>query len=80
VTADLSPAPAPSGPPVFVTELPDLIQPEEYAVHPSGGLVRVRIDVGAEGVEVLGDALRPAVLEELLAALGGGPPEQMLCG
>jgi hypothetical protein len=33
-----------------------------------------------DGVAVLGDAFRPATLEALLTALGGGPVEQMLCG
>lgn len=65
---------------VFVESLPDLIEPDEYAAHPRGGLVRLRIVVTADGVEVLGDAMRPAGVEELLAALGGGPVEQMLCG
>ncbi len=70
----------PPDPPVFVADLPDLIQPSEYADHADGGLVRLRITVTPAGVEVLGDALRPAMLEALLAALGGGPVEQMLCG
>lgn len=64
----------------FVDALPDLIDPAEYAAHPSGGLVRLRVVVTADGVEVLGDAMRPAGVEELLAALGGGTVEQMLCG
>ncbi|MEY9927463.1 hypothetical protein ABH926_002097 [Catenulispora sp. GP43] len=64
----------------FVESLPDLIEPGEYAAHPGGGLVRLRIVVSADGVEVLGDAMRPVSIEELLAALGGGPVEQMLCG
>jgi hypothetical protein len=72
--------PRSSGAPAFVAELPDLIQPAEYADHVDGGLVRLRIAVTSTGVEVLGDALRPAVLEALLAELGGGPVEQMLCG
>ncbi len=79
----LEPPPADSGsplPPIFVSELPDLIEPSEYAGHPDGDLVRLRIRVTPDGVEVLGDALRPASLERMLAVLGGGPVEQMLCG
>jgi hypothetical protein len=64
----------------FVEDLPDLIQPEEYADHPEGRLVRVRISVTADGVEILGDAFRPEVLEEVLRRLGPGEIEQMLCG
>jgi hypothetical protein len=65
---------------VYVESLPDLIDASEYGAHPDGRLVRVRITVTDGGVEILGDAFRPAALEALLAALGGGPAEQMLCG
>lgn len=64
----------------FVENLPDLIQPEEYADHPEGRLVRLRISVTGDGVEILGDAFRPEVLEEILRRLGPGEIEQMLCG
>ena len=64
----------------FVPDLPDLIGPEEYAEHPGGRLVRFRISVTSEGIEILGDSFRPAAVEEILAALGCGPIEQMLCG
>jgi hypothetical protein len=64
----------------FVAELPDLIGPEEYEAHPDGGLVRLRISAGPDGVEVLGDALRPEVLEAILGALEPEVIEQMLCG
>jgi hypothetical protein len=65
---------------VFVESLPDLIDPSEYAEHPHGDLVRLRIVVTEAGVEVQGDAMRPLSVETLLAALGGGATEQMLCG
>jgi hypothetical protein len=64
----------------FVEQLPDLIGPEEYAEQPAGGLVRIQISVGENGVEVLGDAIRPEVLERILASLGPEEIEQMLCG
>jgi hypothetical protein len=64
----------------FVESLPDLIDATEYDSHPTGGLVRLRITVTDTGVEVLGDGLRPEAVEALLAALGGGTMEQMLCG
>lgn len=64
----------------FVESLPDLIDPSEYADHPQGGLVRLQVVVTDDGVEVLGDAMRPVNIEALLAALGGGSTEQMLCG
>lgn len=64
----------------FVEHLPDLIAPEEYAGDPAGRRVRVRIRVTAEGVEVLGDAVRPDELERLLQGLDPEVLEQMLCG
>jgi hypothetical protein len=64
----------------FVSHLPDLIQPEEYADDPGGRRVRLRIRATADGVEVLGDAVRPAALEQLLEELGAAVIEQMLCG
>lgn len=64
----------------FVEDLPDLIQPDEYAEHPDGRLVRFRISVTEDGVEILGDAFRPEVLEGILNGLGPEEIEQMLCG
>lgn len=64
----------------FVADLPDLISPDEYADHPDGRLVRFRIAVTDEGVEILGDGFRPAAVEQILSVLGVGPIEQMLCG
>jgi FtsH ternary system-associated peptide len=64
----------------FVEHLPDLIGPEEYASQPEGDLVRIRISVSDDGVEMLGDAMRPDVLERILVALGPQVIEQMLCG
>lgn len=64
----------------FVESLPDLIGPGEYADHPDGRLLRFRIRVTGDGVEILGDAFRPEVLEEILRNLGPGDIEQMLCG
>jgi hypothetical protein len=65
---------------VFADAIPDLIEPEEYADHPRGNLVRVRIVVTDAGVEVLGDAMRPRAVEGVLRSLDEGPVEQMLCG
>lgn len=64
----------------YVEDLPDLIQPEDYPDHPDGRLMRFRIAVTADGVEVLGDAFRPDVLEAILRGLGHDEIEQMLCG
>jgi hypothetical protein len=63
-----------------VAALPDLIDASEYASHPEGGLVRVRITVTDSGVEILGDGMRPEVIERMLATIDHGTLEQMLCG
>nr|WP_322756338.1 radical SAM-modified peptide, FtsH ternary system-associated [Frankia sp. Cas3] len=78
--ADGSVADGRTGGNTFVESLPDLIDGSEYADYPDGRLVRLQITVTESGVEIIGDAFRPAVLEALLADLGGGPTEQMLCG
>lgn len=64
----------------YVADLPDLIQPEDYAADLAGRLVRLRIRVTEDGVEVLGDAVRPLELEALLEGLDPSVIEQMLCG
>jgi hypothetical protein len=64
----------------FVPHLPDLISPEDYPKDPGGRLVRFRIRVTGEGIEVLGDAMRPLTLEQLLETLGAEAIDQMLCG
>ena len=64
----------------FVPQLPDLIHPEDYAGDPAGRRIRLRIRATGEGVELLGDALRPAALERLLEALDAEVIEQLLCG
>jgi FtsH ternary system-associated peptide len=65
---------------VFTDSLPDLIDASEYPQYPDGALVRVRISVTDAGVEILGDGLRPELIEQVLAAIADGPMEQMLCG
>lgn len=64
----------------FVPDLPDLIDAAEYDDHPDGRLVRLRITWDEQGVEVLGDAFRPDMLEALLERMGPDAIEQMLCG
>ncbi len=64
----------------FVPHLPDLIAPEEYEADPSGRRVRLRVRVTADGIEVLGDAVRPDELERILLSLDPAELEQMLCG
>ena len=66
---------------VFTESLPDLIDAKEYSRYPNGTLVRIKISVTETGVEIIGDGLRPELIEQVLAAIGGSDPmEQMLCG
>jgi FtsH ternary system-associated peptide len=64
----------------FVPDLPDLIHPEDYASDPEGRRVRLRVRITDDKVEILGDAMRPQVLEHLLEEMGAEVIEQMLCG
>jgi hypothetical protein len=64
----------------FVPQLPDLIHPDDYDSDPNGRRLRLQIRATADGVEVLGDAMRPVVLEQMLAELDPDVIEQMLCG
>lgn len=64
----------------FVAALPDLIDAAEYESYPDGRLMRFQLRVTDDGVQVLGDAFRPAVLESILRGIDDGPIEQMLCG
>ncbi|MHB9858296.1 radical SAM-modified peptide, FtsH ternary system-associated [Streptomyces sp. YIM S03343] len=64
----------------MVPHIPDLIQPEEYEQHPQGRLVRISISSDGNGVQLIGDAFRPELLERLLESLGPDDIEQMLCG
>jgi hypothetical protein len=71
----------PADPPfVFVPHLPDLIDPSEYPDHPDGRLIRIEIRTSEQAVEILADGIRPASVEQLLAGIGGGPIDEMLCG
>jgi len=63
-----------------VNHLPDLITREDYAAAHEQQLVRFRMTVTDEGLEIIGDSPYPHKLEELLAALGPDAIEMILCG
>ncbi|MEU9478261.1 radical SAM-modified peptide, FtsH ternary system-associated [Streptomyces sp. NPDC048191] len=63
-----------------VDSLPDLIDADEYARHPEGRLIRIRLTWSSAGLDILGDAFRPDLLERLLEGLGPDEIEQMMCG
>ncbi len=63
----------------YVSHLPDLIRPEEYA-DSNKKRVRIRIRVTREGLEILGDSMYPQQLEKLLKKAGAKKLEGVLCG
>lgn len=65
---------------VFVSELPELIEPECYSKNVKGGLVRLRIRITEQGIEILGDAMRPDTLDHIIDRLGITEVERILCG
>ncbi len=64
----------------FVSHLPDLIHPEEYSEDPKGSRIRIRIKMTGDGIEVMGDAVKPDELDKLLKELGAKTIEKVLCG
>ncbi len=64
----------------IVAELPDLMRPEDYLDAASVKKVRVRLTLGDDGVEILGDSLYVEILERLLRESGPHPIERSLCG
>ena len=64
----------------FVDHLPDLIDPDDYPDDPNGRRIRLRIRLTDQGIEILGDAVRPDELDRLLETLDPEVIEQMLCG
>ena len=65
---------------VFVEHIPDLIQPEDYPDDPAGRRLRLQIRIIGDDIEIIGDAVRPGELEQILERLGAKTIEQMLCG
>ncbi len=64
----------------IVASLPDLITPKDYQKCAEQKTIRLRISVGENGVEILGDSLYVEPLEKLLAAGGARLMERSLCG
>jgi len=64
----------------YVTNLPDLITLEDYRSSNRQKLVRFRLTITDEGIEIIGDSSYPHGLEELLTALSPRTIEMVLCG
>jgi hypothetical protein len=52
----------------LVSQLPDLMQPQDYRETGTKKKIRLRLTITEQGIEILGDALHAAELEELLTA------------
>jgi hypothetical protein len=64
----------------FVNELPDLMTWEDYESADHRKIVRFRLKVTDQGLEIIGDSAYAHVLEKLLAELKPEKIEAMLCG
>ncbi len=64
----------------LVPDLPDLIGEDDYLSPATDATIRVRISLGQDGIEILGDSPRPAQLEELLMCLRPRHIEKTPCG
>jgi hypothetical protein len=64
----------------YVDHIPDLMTWDDYEVSHRRKLIRLRLRVTEEGLEIVGDSPYPCQLEELMAALGPEVIEMMLCG
>ncbi len=66
--------------PTYVNHIPDLMTWDDYEVSHERKLVRFRLTVTDNGLEIIGDSPYPHLLEELLAKLDPAMVEMMLCG
>jgi len=64
----------------YVNHLPDLINEDDYHDAPEKKKVRIRISMTGNGVEILGDSMHAALLEQLLARTGAKEIQRTLCG
>ena len=64
----------------YVGHIPDLMTWDDYEVSHERKLVRFRLTVTDQGLEIIGDSPYPHLLEELLAKLDPSVVEMMLCG
>ncbi len=64
----------------FVDHIPDLMTWDDYEVAHRRKLLRFRLEVTDDGLEIIGDSPYPQLLEDLLEALSPEAIEMMLCG
>ncbi len=63
-----------------VEHLPDLMTWDDYEAAERRKVIRFRLTVTDEGLEIIGDSPYPHLLEKLLERLGPEAIEMMLCG
>ena len=66
--------------PSYVGHIPDLMTWDDYEVAHERKLIRFRLTVTDQGLEIIGDSPYPHLLEELLRKLDPAVIEMMLCG
>lgn len=64
----------------YVGHIPDLMTWDDYDVAHERKLLRFRLTVTEQGLEIIGDSPYPQLVEELLAKLDPAIVEMMLCG
>ena len=64
----------------YVPYLEDLMQEQDYEKPGNGKVVKIKITVNDQGVEVLGDSMYAKILETLLTEAGVKEIQKMLCG
>ena len=64
----------------YVGHIPDLMTWDDYEVSHERKLIRFRLTLTDQGLEIIGDSPYPHLLEKLLAELDLAEIEMMLCG
>ncbi len=64
----------------YVNHLPDLMTWDDYEAADRRKIVRFRLTVTENGLEIIGDSPYPHLLEKLLEELRPEEIEMMLCG
>ena len=64
----------------YVEHIPDLMTWADYEAAHQRKIIRVRLQVTDNGLEIIGDSAYPHLLEQLLEALDPETISMMLCG
>jgi len=64
----------------YVSHVPDLMTWQDYEIVAEHKIVRFRLTVTEEGLEIIGDSPYPHLMDRLLEQLGPKVVQMMLCG